>query len=130
MDTAIGALCFAAPCRPKYFYTRRPVHKKPVTPKTLTPEDFHNRMRSNKKTFTQKSSYAKLLLHQKTFYTGICLHQEPFELLYQKTLNAFLGRRCPKRRPTSSSGTRWTSASIPDPSAFGVKSLVRKKAPA
>ena len=27
----------------------------------------------------------------------------------------FWRRRCPTRRPTSSSGTRWTSASIPDP---------------
>ena len=40
------------------------------------------------------------------------------------------GARCPTRRPASSSGRRWNSASIPDPSAFGVKSLVRKKAPA
>ncbi len=86
---------------PSNFHIRRPLHKKPFTQKTLKAEPLYtrgdsnhscntrnilhhtslqyNQMQVHQKTFTPKSSYAKLLL-QKNVYTRDLLHQKTFNV--------------------------------------------------
>ena len=84
---------------PSNFHIRRPLHKKPFTQKTLKAEPFYTRGDSNhscntrnilhhtslqynqmqvyQKTFTPKSSYAKLLLQQNMFTPGTFCTRKP-----------------------------------------------------